>query len=307
VSGGRDRVTSGVAAARRLALVGIGVNGALAAIHLAVGVDEGSRAVVATGVEFAGDVLASSVVFLGMVAAARPPDANHPYGHGRLETLAAFVVGLILAAGGVAICWNALQPVDVRPPPSLVAVAVLITAIAIRGVMSASKFRVGRRLGSASLVADAWNDAVDIVGAAAALVAVSLTRVDPNRFAAADHVGGFAVGIVVVLMAIRVVREASLDLMDTMPGEDLIRRVRATAEAVPGVVGVDKTFARKTGLQYHVDLHIEVDPAMTVAASHEVAGRVRSTVRSEVAQVADVLVHVEPADAGGAGVPTMNE
>ena len=295
--------SGGVLTGRRVALAGMATSAALAALNIFVGLHDGSKAVFATGVEFAGDVLASGVVFFGMVAAARPADANHPYGHGRLEMLAAFVVGLILAASGAGICWNALQAVDVRhPPPTMLAVAALGAAIVVRGGMAVLKFRVGRGVGSASLVADAWNDTVDIVGALVALVAVGLTIHDSARFLAADHYGGFAVGIIVILTAVRVVRDASLDLMDTMPGEDLIARVRRTAVAVPGVLGVDKTYARKTGLQYHVDLHIEVDPAMTVAASHEVAGLVRSRVRDEVGPVADVLVHVEPAQ-GDAGDP----
>jgi divalent metal cation (Fe/Co/Zn/Cd) transporter len=112
--------------------------------------------------------------------------------------------------------------------------------------MSFVKFRSGRRLRSASLVADAWNDTVDIPAATVALIAVGLTIYDVNRFRAA-------------------------------------------------VVRVDKTYARKTGFQYHVDIHVEVDPALTVAASHEIAGRVRRHVRSEVDWVAGVLVHIEPA------------
>jgi len=283
--------------ARRVALASICVSAVLALANTSVGLLTGSTAVLATGVEFAGDVLASLVVFLGIVVATRPPDANHPYGHGRVETLAAFVVGLILAAGAVGICWNSLQGVGERhPPPSRYAVMVLIVAIAARGIMSAVKFRAGRRMQSASLVADAWNDTVDIIGAATALTAVGLAMYDEQRFLAADHYGGFAVGLLVMVTAVRVLRDASLELMDTMPGRAMIERVRAAAAGVPGVRGVDKSFARKTGFRYHVDLHIEVDPAMTVAESHEIAGLVRSRIREQVAWVADVLVHVEPAE-----------
>jgi divalent metal cation (Fe/Co/Zn/Cd) transporter len=83
--------------------------------------------------------------------------------------------------------------------------------------------------------------------------------------------------------------------MDTMPSSDRTDRIQEVASQVPGVIRVEKSFARKTGLQYHVDLHIEVDPNMTVAGSHEIAARVRSTLRRELPWVADVLVHVEPA------------
>ncbi len=282
--------------ALRVSLVGACASVVLATLNITVGVLVASTSVFATGVEFAGDVLASAVVFFGIMAATRPADEDHPYGHGRFETLAAFVVGLILAAGGIGICWNSLQNVgEVHPPPGAVATVVLLIAIAARSVMSVIKFRVGRRIHSASLIADAWNDAVDIVAAMVALTAVGLTRFHQQRFLAADHYGGFVVGIIVVLTGLRVLRDASLELADTMPDAEMIHHARAAAVEVPGVCAVEKVYARKTGFKYHVDLHIQVDPGLTVAASHVIAGRVRSLLRSRLGWVADVLVHVEPA------------
>ena len=90
------------------------------------------------------------------------------------------------------------------------------------------------------------------------------------------------------------IRDATLELADTMPDAERVAQLRGVAASVPGVAGVDKAFARKTGFTWHVDIHVEVDPAMTVAASHAIAGAVRRRVRSEVHWVADVLVHVEP-------------
>src|SRR6478609_2997822 len=96
-------------------------------------------------------------VLLGLIVAGKPADENHPYGHGRIESLAAFVVGLILVAGGIGVCWNALRAVgDHHAAPSRLAMIVLVVAVAVRGIMSALKFRVGRRIGSGSLIADAW-------------------------------------------------------------------------------------------------------------------------------------------------------
>ncbi len=250
----------------------------------------------AIGLEFAGDVLASAIVLVGMRVAARPPDDNHPYGHGRVETLSAFIVGVILAVGGGAICYQSLQAIGAsHAPPGPGAAAILIAAIALRTTTAVVKFRAGRSLRSSALVADAWNDTVDILSALGALTAVALAAYDPVRFLAADHYGGFVVGIVVVLTGIRVERDASLELVDTMPSADVTERVRAVAGTVPGVLHVEKLFARKSGLQYHVDLHIEVDPLLTVAASHEIAPEVRSTLTRDLPWIADVLVHVEPA------------
>lgn len=280
--------------ARRVALVGIIASAALSILNLVVGSITRSTSVLASGFEFAGDVLASGVVFLGLTLAARPADANHPYGHGRGETLAAFVVGLVLVAGGIGIASYSLQAIGAtHVPPSRLAVFALGLAIVVRGVMALVKLRTGRRLGSGALVADAWNDAVDVLSAVAGLTAVGLARYDPARFLSADHYGGFVIGVVVVLTGVRVLRDASLDLLDTMPDPSRLDEVRATALAAPGVLGIEKLFARKTGLTYHVDLHLEVDPEMTVAASHDIASDVRRRV-TRLTWVADVLVHVEP-------------
>lgn len=279
---------------RRVAFAGICSSLLLAVINILVGVGANSRSVLATGIEFAGDVLASSLVLIGIILAAKPADEDHPYGHGRVETLSAFVLGLILMAAGVFVSWNSLQGIGERhEAPGPMAVVALVLAIALRAVMATLKFRVGRQHASAALVADAWNDTVDILAATTALVAVGLAMYD-TRFLAADHYGGFAVGVIVVLTGIRVLRDASLELMDTMPSDDKIAEIRQVAMSVSGVRGVDKTYARKTGFSYHVDLHIEVDPDMTVAASHQIAGHVRSLVRERLSWVADVLVHVEP-------------
>jgi cation diffusion facilitator family transporter len=274
------------------------VSGVLAGTNIVIGLLARSTSVVATGFEFAGDVLSSGIIVVGMGIAARPADANHPYGHGRFETLSAFGVGIVLLAGGVIISHQSLQAVGVRhEPPDVMAIAALLVAIVLRSVMSAVKIRVGRRVGSTALIADSWNDAVDILSAVAALTAVALASYDPARFLAADHYGGFVVGIVVVGSGIRVIREASLDLVDTMPPPELTADVVQVAKSVGGVRGIDKVLARKSGLQRHIDLHIEVDPLLTVAASHAIAGAVRAAIKRELSWVADVLVHVEPFNA----------
>ncbi len=268
----------------------------LASANVIVGLRAGSTSVVAAGLEFGGDVLASTFVFVGMIIASRPADSDHPYGHGRYETLAGLVVGMILATGGVGICWRSLQKVsEFHEPPSAYAVWPLVAAILVRSVMSTIKFRVGRRIQSASLVADAWNDAVDILSAAAALVALGLTLYNPSQFLAADHYGGFAIGLVVIFTGLRVIRDTSLDLTDATPGNETLQQIKREAMRVPGVLGVEKCFARKTGLQYHVDIHVEVDPNLTVWESHDIAILTRTHLREHLGWVADVLVHVEPA------------
>jgi cation diffusion facilitator family transporter len=170
----------------------------------------------------------------------------------------------------------------------------LAVSIVLKAFLSAYKMRTGRRIGSSALIADAWNDTVDILSGCVALVAVALAVAFPATCRRADPIGGVAVGGIIVVLGFRVVRETVLYLMDTMPDTGAMKEIRATALTVPGALDVEKCFARKTGLRYHVDLHLEVDPDLTVRASHSIAEQVRNKVKAELPWVADVLVHVEP-------------
>jgi len=285
---------------QRVALAGMVVSGALAAIKITAGLMGHSTAVVADGLESTADVFASGIVLLGLTLAAKPADWDHPYGHGRVETVTGLFVGFMLAIAGLAISANALRMVraavpGAAPSPARFVIWPLIGSAVAKSMLSSVKFHYGRKIGSAALLADAWNDSVDILSAVAALVAVSFTIVAPHRFSSADHWGAFAVGLIVIFTGIRVTRDTTLQLVDTMPDRESMAHVRDAALTVPGVRGVEKCYARKTGLQYHVDLHLEVDPEITVRQSHEIATEVRIVIKETLPWVADVLVHVEPA------------
>ena len=281
---------------QRVALAGMVVSGSLGIIKITAGLAGHSTATVADGLESTADVFVSGIVLLGLTLAAKPADENHPYGHGRVETLTGLLVGLLLAGAGILISYRSLLSIHhPQPQPAHFVVAALAGSALVKSVLSGVKFRYGRKIGSAALIADAWNDSVDIISALTALVAVGLTILDPEHFVAADHWGGFAVGLIVVFTGIRVARDTAMQLMDTMPDDALMETIRKVALSVRGVRGVEKLYARKTGLQYHVDLHLEVDPDMTVRQSHEIATDVRIHIKETLNWVADVLVHVEPA------------
>ena len=281
---------------QRVAAAGMLVSGALAVIKVLAGMAGHSTAVVADGMESAADVIASGFVLFGLTLAAKPADADHPYGHGRFEILTGLLIGLVLVGGGGLISYTSLgQLGHPRPPLAAFVVWPLALSLIAKTCLATVKFRYGRRLNSAALIADAWNDAMDTVSAIAALIAVGLALSDPARFTDADRYGDFVVGLIVVAAGLRVSRGTALQLMDTMPDDRLIDQIRAAATAVPGVRGVEKCFARKTGMKYHVDLHLEVDPEMTVRQSHQLAHDVKLRIMEKLDWVADVLVHVEPA------------
>jgi len=280
---------------RRIAIASMVVSAALAVAKVVIGFQARSTAVVSDGFESAGDVLASGLVLLGLVLAARPPDAEHPYGHGRVEILSGLGVGLMLVISGSLISTRALEGVgEGQHVPESYALWPVVASILIKCAMSLTKRRFARKIRSAALKADAWNDTVDVLSGTTALVGLGLALINPQQLWAADHFGGAAVGLIVIFLGVRVVRDTTLQLMDTMPDAKSMDQIRAVALSVPGAKGIEKCFARKTGLKWHVDLHLEVDPEMSVYQSHEIATQVRIRVTHTLDWVADVLVHVEP-------------
>ena len=281
-----------------MALASIGVSAVLAVAKITVGILGRSASVLADGFESAGDVVASTAVFFGFAVASRPADAEHPYGHGRYETLTGLIVGFILLLAGVGICYRSLQGLQgPHETPAFYGIWALLGSMVAKSVMSAVKFRYGKKIRSAALTADAWNDFVDILSALTALTALGLTLLDPARFLAADHYGGFAVGLFVIFTAMRVAKDTSSRLTDEMPDDEMMSAIREVTLTVPGAIGVEKCYARNVGLQYYVDLHLEVDPELTVRESHEIATAVRFAIQKNLDWVEDVLVHVEPAPA----------
>ena len=282
---------------RRIALLSVTIGIALSVAKILVGMRAGSVSVVSDGLEGAGDALSSAIVYAGLGLASKPPDSEHPYGHGRYETLAGLAVGGMLLLAGAAILWHGITSLSQPTAVAFYALYPLFAAVVLKTILATLKLRVGRRLQSTSLQADAWHDLTDLLSTVVALIAVGLTLVNPARFAPADRVGGVVIGVIILFLAVQVVRRTVGQLLDTMPEPGRMAEIRETALSVPGALGIEKCYARRTGLKYHVDLHLEVDPELTVRESHEIATRVRIAIREALPWVADVLVHVEPAPA----------
>ncbi len=279
--------------AARVAVASIVISAILAVIKIAVGLSAHSVALISDGFESAADFFTSGLVLIGLWVASKPPDEEHPYGHGRFEILVGLAIGLMLVATGTGICMRSLEEKSSQHVPEFFAIWPLLASIVVKSALSAAKFHFSRRSGSAGLRADARNDMVDVFSGAIALVAVLLAIFWP-KMTAADRYGGFIIGLIVIFLGLRVVRETVLLLMDTMPDEKQMAQIREIALQVPGALGIEKCFARKTGLRYHVDLHLEVEPDLTVRESHDIASAVKRKIRAELDWVEDVLVHVEP-------------
>jgi len=283
----------------RATFLGIGVNVVLAAGKLAGGVFGHSHALIADAMESLTDILSSIIVWRAVVLAAEPADRDHPYGHGKAEAIAAAVVStmLLLAALGIAI--NAgRQLFGPREPPRAFTLYILIGVVVVKELVFRYVSRQAKMAQSGAVAADAWHHRSDAITSLAAAIGISACLLGGPRWVYADDAAALFAAVIIGWNAWRLLRPALDELMDAAPSAVLLGQIRATAAAVGGVQAVEKCQARKTGFAYLVDMHIEVDPAMTVQQGHQIAHQVKSRVREAVPSVKDVLVHVEPGKGG---------
>jgi len=282
---------------QRLAVIGLIVSAGLAFIKLTGGIFTQSTSLSADGLESASDVLASAIIWGGMAIARRPADERFPYGYGRAESLAGKTVGTILLMSAVLLATHSVHRL-MGPSINLPAwiLAPLAISLVLKGILALAKYRTGRAIRSSALIADSGNDAVDMVSAVVAIGAVTLNLIDHERFEYADPLGGLGVSLIIFIMGINIFRRTSEELMDIMPDPELVMQVRNAASTVPGVLAIEKCYGRKSGTQFFFDLHIEVDPEMSVRDAHDVAHHVKDKLLGTCGFVKDVLVHVEPFD-----------
>lgn len=292
---------------RRVAAAGALVNIALATVKLLAGLGGHSFALVADAVESIADIVGSAVIWGGLKISDRPADEEHPYGHDKAAAIAALAVAGLVILAGVGIAVESVG--DLRSPhraPAPFTLIVLIVVLATKETLFRLVRRVARETGSAAVLVDAWHHRADAITSAAAFIGISVSLVGGPGFERADALAALVASGVVLYNGVRLAMVPMHELMDSQAG-DIVERARLAAATVDGVLGIEKTRARKSGIRHWLDMHIEVDPAMTVRDAHIIAGKVKGAVRAAIPSVADVLVHVEPFQERGSGAPVDRE
>jgi len=279
----------------RATFLGLAANVALTIAKFLAGLFGHSQALIADAVESLADIFSSIIVWRGLVVAETPPDEDHPYGHGKAEPLAAASVSamLLLAAGLIA--YHSLHGILApRVAPSPWTLIILIVVIAVKETLFRFVLRESETVASSAVETDAWHHRSDAITSAAAFIGISISLVGGKGYEAADNWAALAAACVIAFNGWRLLRPAFNELMDRSPDRELIEQIRTVAETIPGVGGVEKCFVRKMGYQFFVDMHVEVDPQMTVERSHRIGHEVKNKVRAEIPSVRDVLIHIEP-------------
>ncbi len=279
----------------RAALLGLGVNLLLGVIKLAGGIIGNSFALIADAVNSIGDVVTTIVVLFALRVAQRPADAEHPYGHTRAEGIAASNVALLVILSACFVGWESVQRITVQhdiPPVWTLWIAGF--NILIKESLYQYKVRIGKRTGSAALIANAWDHRSDALCALAVLIGLGTIRVGGTPFIWADEVASLIVVAVIVWSGIQLFRSSASELMDVQADSEFVGRVRAAALEVAGVEEVETLWVRKSGLEFFADIHIEVDQHLSVAEGHRIGHQVKDRLLKEFPNLRDVLVHLEP-------------
>ncbi len=284
----------------RAAQTGMVLNAGLAGIKLFAGIAGNTYALVADAVESSADVFASLLVWGGLAVAAQPADDDHPYGHGKAEAIAAAAVSFMLLGAALGIAAEATK--EIRTPhqvPAPWTLGVLVGVVIVKWVLSRRVGSVALETGSTAVKADAAHHLSDAITSAAAFIGISLALVGSRLWVgagweSADDWAALVASGVIGFNGVSMLRAALHDLMDRMPGADIVAPIAEAALGVPGVRAIEKLHVRRAGTAYRVTLHVQADPALSLHEAHILSGRVKSAICGRSPAVNYVLVHMEP-------------
>lgn len=275
--------------------IGMAVNIVLAIVKIVTGIVGNFYALIADGIESTADIVSSLVVWTGLKISSQPPDDDHPFGHGKAESLAGMAVVLALLAAAVFIGVQSVREIHTpHHAPAWFTLLVLALVIGTKETLFRFVFKVGDELTSTAVKGDAWHHRSDAITSAAAFIGISIALIGGKGYESADDWAAL-LACAVILNGYRIFRAALGEIMDAAVPSPIQKEIRALSSSVPGVVRVEKCRSRKSGLGLFVEIHVEVDGDLTVRRGHEIAHEVTSHLKSSVLSVQDVMVHVEPA------------
>ncbi|GAB2803644.1 cation diffusion facilitator family transporter [Halomonas shantousis] len=282
--------------AHRVTLIGAVLDTLLGVAKVMVGVWVGSSALIADGVHSFSDLVTDGFVLAAMHYGRQAPDSNHPYGHGRIETLATLLLGSVLIFVAGAIAWDSVSrllegtPIS-RPGPW----AIALTVVALLGKEWIFRFtlRVAQRIGSKLLAANAWHSRSDALSTVVVLIGLLGAQFGLGWL---DTVAALTVGVLVGKIGWELLWEASQELVDTALPEQRQQAMRDTVLGVPGVEGLHCLRTRTVGGSVMLDLHLLVAPRLSVSEAHEIGNEVCRRLRLKHDDLSDIIFHIDPED-----------
>lgn len=272
-------------------------NALLAILKALTGIFGNSYALIADAIESTTDVFSSTLVLLGLKYSSKPPDENHPYGHGKAEPLITFLIVGFLVVSATVIAYESVK--HIRTPhntPEPFTLVVLAGIIIIKEHFYRVVAKKSKETKSSSLKADAWHHRSDAITSFMAFIGISVAIIMGEGYEDADDWAALFASGFILYNAYLILRPALGEVMDEHMYDDMITDIREISEAVPGVVETEKCFVRKTGMTFLVDLHIAVKAEISVKEGHKIAHTVKNQILETLPEIIDVLIHVEPDD-----------
>ncbi len=286
----------------RLSKLALLINAALAAVKILAGVIGNSYVLIADGIESTADIFSSVVVWGGLRVAIIPADENHPYGHGKAESLASIIVSMLLLGAALLIAAQSVREIlTPHQAPHWFTLPVLLVVIVIKETMFRFAFQAGSSIESTALKSDAWHHRSDALTSAAAFVGISIALAGGPGYESADDWAALLACGVIAWNGLRLLRAAMDEIMDATVAPDTVAAVRRLAAGVDGVINIEKCRIRKLGLHLALDIHVVVDGDLSVRRGHEIAHRVKDRLQASQHRINDVTVHIEPARSEAAG------
>ncbi len=285
-----------VSEVKRITWVSLAADLFLSALKFAAGILGNSQALVADAVHSLSDTITDVAVLVGVRFWTRPPDACHPHGHWRIEFLVAFFIGLLMAAAALGLAYNALISAPVRAdPPRWIAFWAAVVSMVSKELLYRWAASVGRRINSAALIANAWHHRSDGISSIPAALAVIGAVLVPGM-AWLDRAGAVVVSLIILHAAWKIIRPSIEQLIDRGAPEDVRMEITRLASSTQGVKEVHAIRSRHIGYGWQVDLHVLVDPDLTVMEGHRISEEVKQQLIGCISDVVDVVVHLEPYD-----------
>ncbi len=277
---------------------GLVANVVLSIAKVTAGVFFGSRTLLADGIHSGSDLVSDVAVLAGLRFSKMPPDPKHPYGHRRVQTLVGlFIGGLVIAAAiGVGIsAVSGLRGGAERAYGWTPFVMALISVV-VKEALCRLTLAVGHHAGDQSLLANAWHHRSDAFTSLAAAAGMFAVAVGGQKWAMLDHVTAIALAGLLVVMGLKLVAQSGGELIDRAPARDLMEGIAAVVAETPDVRGYHAFRMRRLGGKLEMDVHVQVDPHLSVAEGHDIATRVQERICQADPNVTSVVVHVEPAE-----------
>jgi len=254
-----------------------------------------SYALIADATESGADILSSGLLWLGLRIAIKQPDKEHPYGHGKAEPLAAIAVSLFLIGAAALIAYHSIHFIG-KPHalPKSFTLWILLIVIGIKESMFRYVLRVGNKINSQAVKADAQHHRSDAITSIVAFIGISIALIGGKGYEGADDWAALVASALIFYNAIIILRPALSEIMDAAPSNEIVEKVKRIAGDVTMVIGIEKCYVRKMGFDYYVDIHIEVDGDLSVTEGHRIAHLVKDALLESKLRVINVLVHVEP-------------